>query len=81
MEMNIINKMELAKQEYGELQQQQEAKRQELQDIINEQLRIEGKFRTLVQLGMETGVLDAQGNPLVDDGIIEEGELVGGEKK
>lgn len=65
--MNIIKRMETLKQEYNQ-------NRQHINALLDRQKNLEGAFTILLELGVEQGVLDQNGNPIVEEEHIEEPE-------
>lgn len=62
--MDLIKKIEETNTSYKKLQNMLDEKEKEMVRITDELKRLQGSYRTLIQLGVEDGVLDETGKPI-----------------
>lgn len=68
--MDIVTQMESLKQRFDEVQKLVTSKQQELVELVDEQKRMQGEYRLLLQMGIDQGILDNRGNPVVKEGEV-----------
>lgn len=67
--MKIVEKMEALKKRFDYSIKEFEELQSRISEIQNEQRTMQGEYKVLLELGIEAGVLDMDGNPITQDDI------------
>jgi len=70
--MSIVEKMEDLKKRFDASKKAFEQKQEEALAIQNEQRIMQGEYKALLELGVEQGVLDSEGNPVIVEEVSDE---------
>lgn len=70
--MKLVKKMEELKVRFEESKNLFDETQEKLLEIQNEQRIMQGEYKALLELGMETGVLDSEGNPVIVEEVSPE---------
>ena len=60
--MEIVQEMEKRKVIFGQIEAKIQEHQKEITELTDELKRIQGEYRLLVQMGVDQGIVDEQGN-------------------
>lgn len=67
--MKIVDRMSSLKKRFDYSIKEFEELQSRISEIQNEQRTMQGEYKVLLELGIEAGVLDMDGNPITQDDI------------
>jgi len=67
--MNILKRMEEVKTKHESLQRAKENLKNQILSLEDEEKRMQGEYRLLISLGVEEGIIDDKGNPIVKPSV------------